>query len=162
MGGDRGWTPLASLLCVLIYIEVFYWYSTKMCINLEVWSVWFELESHLFVDIGRMWIWYMWFTVISLARFWAMLIKLESKTYLRQWCHETVKWSNWLFWLTICWMLMLYSLLICGLVYFYWAVAHPLWEHHFQVQVISYLQGLSLGGLGFWRLFLVICFFFYC
>ena len=109
LGGDRGWTPLASLLCVLIYIEVFYWYNTKMCINLEVWSVWFELESHLFVDIGRMWILYMWFTVVSIARFWDMMIKLESKTYLRQLSHETVKWSNWLSWLTICWMLLLYS-----------------------------------------------------
>ncbi|GMP52724.1 hypothetical protein CsSME_00018434 [Camellia sinensis var. sinensis] len=29
-------------------------------------------------------------------------------------------------------MLWLYSMLIFGLVYFYWAVAHPIWEHHFQ------------------------------
>ena len=58
-------------------------------------------------------------------------------------------------------MLLLYSLLICGLVYFYWAVAHPLWEHHFQVQVISYLHGLSLEGFDVWDfedLSLVICF----
>ncbi|KAF5958966.1 hypothetical protein HYC85_000175 [Camellia sinensis] len=32
----------------------------------------------------------------------------------------------------------LYPMLMSGLVFFYWAVAHPLWEHHFQVQKSDY------------------------
>ena len=35
-----------------------------------------------------------------------------------------------------------------GLVYFYWAVAHPIWEYHFQVQVACHLQGHSWEARG--------------
>ena len=35
-----------------------------------------------------------------------------------------------------------------GLVYFYWAVAHPIWEHHFQVQEACHLQRHSWEARG--------------
>ena len=111
---------------------------------------WYEPESYLCCWYWKKCEYDIWFTVVSLARFWAILLIMGIETCHWHKCHETVLSYNWLSWLTIYWMLWLYSILIFGLVFFYWAVAHPLWVHHFQIQVISYLQGLSLEGFGFW------------